>query len=186
MKRWNVSTTFMKTRRSSRHAAQIFSDVELNECEAVSIVCAGSRGEELECKSLSANDNTRMDLNDPSIGDERQSFFEENDFTGMGWARGTEGTLLKAHIASSIFVEEFPGAANIIGKGHHLYSQNILTDEHCEKRKIAGPFYPFSGREDWETFKWLSSLNVPMEKLDEFFKLSQVYYFILPLSRESC
>ena len=100
MKRWNVSTTFMKTRRSSRHAAQIFSDVELNEREAVSIVCAGSRGEELECKSLSANDNTCMDLNDPSIGDERQSFFEENDFTGMGWARGTEGTLLKAHIVT--------------------------------------------------------------------------------------
>ena len=180
MKRWNGPITLMKIRYpsrsiSSRRAAQMFSQLGLNEREVASIACAGRNGEELDC--LSVDYNARLDLNDPSIGDERQSFLKENDLTG--WDKGTEGTLLKAHIASSILVEGFPGAANIIGKGHNLYSQNILADGHCEKRKIAGPFYPFSGREDWETFKWLSSLHVPMEKLDEFFKLSQVYYFIL-------
>ena len=82
-------------------------------------------------------------------------------------------------VGNDIIVEEYPGAAIIIEKGHNLYSRIIAADEHSEKRKIAGPFYPFSGQKDWEMYKWLSSLRGPMEKIDEFFRLPYVYFSLL-------
>lgn len=114
----------------------------------------------------------------------RQTFFVEEDstLTGTGTERDDRGIPFMATVGNNVFTENFPEAAMVVGRGHNLYSRNIFTDEHCEKRKIAGPFYPFSGKEDWDTFKWLSSLQVPMEKLDEFFELPYVYHFLLHLS----
>ena len=119
-----------------------------------------------------------------SICNDGQNSKEERCFIGKGksvkkplfLATGTSTT--GASTKSSVFVQEYSGAAMVIDKGHNLYLRNVVTDEHHEKRKIAGPFYPFSGKEDWDTFKWLSSLHVPMEKVDEFFNLPYVRFLL--------
>ena len=123
-----------------------------------------------ECGPLPASEDFFMDMDGPPMDVEWQSFEEEN----LSGRRDAEEMPCMDTVGNDIIIEEYPGAAIIIEKGHNLYSRIIAADEHREKRKIAGPFYPFSGKEDWETFKWLSSLHEPMEKIDEFFKLSYV------------
>ena len=132
-------------------------------------------GSDEECEPLSASEDVLMDIDGPPVDGGWQNF-EEGDRSGK---TVVEGTPSLNTIESDIIVEEYPGAAIIIGRGQNLYSRIIATDEHREKRKIAGPFYPFSGQEDWEMYKWLSSIRGPMEKLDEFFKLPYVYFFLL-------
>lgn len=41
-------------------------------------------------------------------------------------------------------------------------------------RKQGGPYYPFSGAMEWELVEWLQTLDVPMERIDQFFKLAYV------------
>ena len=75
---------------------------------------------------------------------------------------------------SDIVIEEYPGAAEIKSQGRDLFAQVLADDEHRERRNIVGIWWPFSCREDWQVFKWLSSLHAPMEKIDEFFHLDYV------------
>ena len=132
-------------------------------------------GSDEERVSLPVSDEIPLDLNDPPMDGEWRSFGEKNSSGG----RNAEGMPCLDTVGSDIVLEEYPGAAIIIGKGHNLYSRIIAADEHHEKRKIAGPFYPFADKEEWETYKWLSSLRVPMEKIDEYFKLPSVSYSLL-------
>ena len=73
-----------------------------------------------------------------------------------------------------IFVEDYHGAARIIDTGPNLFDRLWESDEYHEFRRLGGPFYPFSGLIEWEVVQWLSSLDVPMEKIDHFFDLSYV------------
>lgn len=78
------------------------------------------------------------------------------------------------------FIEEFPGAARVVAEERpsdavkNLYTQIWEADELYESRKIGGPYYPFSGPQEWQVVEWLHSLDVPMEKIDGFFELSYV------------
>ena len=139
-----------------------------------------------ECVSLplQAQDDTCVDINIRSTqacDEPWQNFFVEEVRPFL--ERDDGGIPFMATVGNgNVFTDNFPSAAMVVGKGHNLYSRNMINDEHSEKRRIAGPFYPFSGKEDWDTFKWLSSLQVPMEKLDEFFELPYVCYFLVHIS----
>ena len=131
--------------------------------------------------SLQVQGDACVDINVfPTCDEPRQTFFVEETRTFM--ERDNEEIPSTTNVGNNVFTENFPEAAMVVGKGHNLYLRNIFADEHRDKRKIAGPFYPFSGKEDWNTFKWLNSLQVPMEKLDEFFELPYVCHFLLYLS----
>ena len=127
-----------------------------------------------ECESTSASEDVPMNLNGPLVDEEWQSFEEETCSGRIDVEEMPSGT-----VGNDIVIEEYHGAAIIIGDGQNLYSRIIAADEHSEKRKIAGPFYPFSGQKDWEMYKWLSSLRGPMEKIDEFFRLPYVNFSLL-------
>lgn len=130
--------------------------------------------------SPQARDDTRVHTDSfPTSNERRQTFFVGGD--NIVTEGNDEGVSFTAtvQVGNNVFAENFPKAAMVVGKGQNLYSRNIFADEHRDKRRIAGPFYPFSGKEDWSTFKWLSSLQVPMEKLDEFFELPYVCHFLL-------
>ena len=73
-----------------------------------------------------------------------------------------------------VLIEAYPGASEIKGQGYNTYTQLLLTDGHSEQRNIAGLWYPFSCREEWQVFQWLSSLRVSMDKVNEFFSLDYV------------
>ena len=132
-------------------------------------------GSDEERISQSTSEDIPLNLNDSLMDGEWQNFEEE---TRSGRVDVEEMPCLGTG-GNDIVVEEYPGAAIIIGDGQNLYSRIIAADEHSEKRKIAGPFYPFSGQKDWEMYKWLSSLRGPMEKIDEFFRLPYVYFSLL-------
>ena len=112
-----------------------------------------------------------MNIDGLTMDGEWQSYVEEDRFEGGD----IEEIPCLDTGGNDIIVEEYPDAAIVIGQGHNIYSQTMAADEHHEKRKITGLYYPFSGEEDWKMFRWLSSLRVPMDKIDEFFKLSYVY-----------
>ena len=77
--------------------------------------------------------------------------------------------------ACSMFVENYPGAAEIIKTGPNMYAQLLEADsEHSEGREIVGPWYPFAGRAEWELAKWLNSAHLSMNKVDEFLRLDYV------------
>ena len=76
--------------------------------------------------------------------------------------------------STSIFVEKYPGAAETMGIGPNMYTQRLEADEHNESRSIAGPWYPFAGRVDWDLAKWLNSSHLSMDKIDEFLRLDHV------------
>ena len=77
--------------------------------------------------------------------------------------------------ACSMFVENYPGAAEIINTGPNMYAQLLEADsEHSEGRGIVGPWYPFAGRAEWELAKWLNSAHLSMNKMDEFLRLDYV------------
>ena len=78
-----------------------------------------------------------------------------------------------------VIVEEYPGAGRIKGRGCSAYMQLLKVDEHVGQRDIAGLWYPFSCREEWQVFRWLSSLRVPMSKVNEFFNLDYVSTLLL-------
>ena len=75
---------------------------------------------------------------------------------------------------TSIFIEEYLGAADVIEMNKDLFSQMWEADEYHECRKIGGPHYPFSGPMEWEVVEWLHSLQVPMDRIDRFFDLEYV------------
>lgn len=68
-------------------------------------------------------------------------------------------------------VEEFASAAQVMGDGDDVYTKVWHSDVHYGSREEAGPYYPFSGEVEWEMAQWLHSLNVPMKKINEFFRL---------------
>ena len=86
------------------------------------------------------------------------------------------GLLIAAE--SLVSVEEYPEAAQIIDVSKDLYSQIWEGDKLYGSRKIGGPFYPFSGFMEWEVVEWLHSLDVPMERIDRFFKLNYVRFWL--------
>ena len=87
----------------------------------------------------------------------------------------SEDSMFSNASACSVFVENYRGAAAIINTGPNMYAQLLKTDsEHSEDREVVGPWYPFTGRAEWELAKWLNSAHLSMNKVDEFLRLDYV------------
>ena len=116
-------------------------------------------------------------MSEPALHDKWEKSMGEN--FGMP-ETANEDFFSRAGNRSDVFVEEFHGAAQIIGVGPSLYDQLWDSDKYFECRKLGGPYYPFAGQVEWEVVQWLNSLDVPMEKIDQFFDLSYVSLMQLP------
>ena len=99
---------------------------------------------------------------------------EDSEFTSSPSGIDLRSAELIGAAEPAVTAEEYPGAAQAIGKSKNLYAQIWESDKLYESRKIGGVFYPFSGSVEWEVVEWLHSLDVPMEKIDRFFDLEYV------------
>ena len=115
-------------------------------------------------------DDMEVDISGPELQGWEQP---EEEIPGISESAG-ENLNLQTGDKPDIFAEYYHGAARIIDTGPNLFDQLWDSDEHYECRKLGGPFYPFAGHIEWEVVQWLSSLDVPMEKIDQFFNLSYV------------
>ena len=101
---------------------------------------------------------------------------EDAEFTSSpsGIELHSNSAVLTDATESLISVEEYPGAAQVIGESKNLFTQIWESDKLYDSRGVGGPFYPFSGLMEWEVVEWLHSLDVPMERIDRFFELEYV------------
>ena len=127
-------------------------------------------GSDEEFESLSAPENMAMSVDDSPV-DAGWRCIGERIPTMM---ENTEGRPHWDVVEVDVVVEEYPGAGRIKGRGCSAYMQLLKVDEHAGQRDGAGLWYPFSCREEWQVFQWLSSLRVSMSKVDEFFNLDYV------------
>lgn len=111
-----------------------------------------------------------MNIDSPPV-DVGWRCFEERNPTMV---ENIEGTPHWDVAEVDVVVEEYPSAGKIKGRGCSTYTQLLIADEHVEQRSVAEFWYPFSCREEWQVFRWLSSLRVSMSKVDEFFNLDYV------------
>ena len=116
-----------------------------------------------------------MNMNNPTVR-VRRRFFADDDSPML---ENTEGPPHCDVAELDITVEEYPGADKIKGQGCNTYTQLLQTDEHSEQRSVSGVWYPFACREEWQVFRWLSSLRVSMDRVDEFFGLDYVSSLLL-------
>ena len=116
-----------------------------------------------------------MDMHNPAVGARWRSFAEDVPTT----AENIEGPLRCGVAELDVTVEEYPGADKIKGQGCNTYTQLLQTDEHSEQRSVSGIWYPFACREEWQVFRWLSSLRVSMDQVDRFFSLDYVSSLLL-------
>ena len=151
----------------------------LNLRHHTSLKVSGSESSEVgsdeEYESLSAPENMAMSMDDP-LADAGWCRIGERVPTMM---ENTEGRPHWDVVEVDVVVEEYPGAGRIKGRGCSAYMQLLKVDEHVGQRDVAGLWYPFSCREEWQVFRWLSSLRVPMSKVNEFFNLDYVSTLLL-------
>lgn len=74
---------------------------------------------------------------------------------------------------STIYTEHFQGAAKVLRTETNLF-HNLLSEDEFYDCRQTNRYYPFSCETEWEVARWLSGLNVSVEKLDAFFKLKYV------------
>ena len=127
-----------------------------------------------ESEGISSMSGTEdpIDFQDGNQADDGLAFLADSGTLILDTASG-DPRFLNASSAS-VFVEGHPGASKTVGIGPNMYTQRLEADEHSESRKIAGPWYPFAGRVDWELAKWLNSSHLSMDKIDEFLRLDHV------------
>lgn len=109
------------------------------------------------------------------------------DFTGDNNARDQEflaespllfdGSSEDSHFSgvstSNVYVEEYPGAAEILGEGLNIWEQRFEDDKYSESRKVAR-WYPFASEAEWKTAEWLNAAPLSMQDIDTFLKLDFV------------
>ena len=117
-----------------------------------------------------ASGDVPMDMGNATVC-VRERFFTEDDPTMVENIEGPP----RCDIAEmDVTVEEYLGADKIKGQGCNTYMQLLRTDEYSEQRSVSGVWYPFACHEEWQVFRWLSSLRVSMDQVDKFFGLDYV------------
>ena len=147
-----------------RHIGTKLSDSETSEV-----------GSDEEYGLLPASEDVIMDVDFPTVDAEWRCFAGGEPTT----AGNVERPSCYDAAELDIIVEEYPGAGRIKGQGCNTYTQFLVNDDYNKQRSVAGLWYPFSCNEEWQVFRWLSSLHVPMDKVDEFFSLDYVRLFYL-------
>lgn len=72
-----------------------------------------------------------------------------------------------------LYVEEQVRGGRSYGPANTILDNIRINDTFAEERK-HNLYYPFASNADWQVASWLSRLNVPLELLDEFFRLDYV------------
>ena len=127
--------------------------------------------EEYELPPVSGDVPMNMDhTSSPMVGARCHSFVEDDPTM----AANIEGPPRCDVAELDVTIEEYPGVDKIKGQGCNTYTQLLRTDEHSEQRSVSGIWYPFACREEWQVFRWLSSLRVSMDQINEFFSLDYV------------
>ncbi|TDL22476.1 hypothetical protein BD410DRAFT_723064 [Rickenella mellea] len=91
---------------------------------------------------------------------------EENDDTESDLDFGPEDLPSEAE-QDDLVIDHYAHAACVFGPGQHLF-EDKSTDS--EARRV-NPFYPFASYGEWELADWLERAQIPMTKIDSFFKL---------------
>ena len=89
---------------------------------------------------------------------------DEGVFTGN---INEEGTL-----PADDFIDWFPGSSHSYGKGPTFL--DLFNSDENSVYRATNPYYPFSGRKDWEVASWLLRSGLSMGKIDSFLSLEMV------------
>ena len=122
-----------------------------------------------------ASEDVIMDIDFPTVNDKWHCFAGGEPISAGNVERPSRCDVAELDVT----VEEYLGADRIKGQGCNTYTQLLRTDEHSEQRSVSGVWYPFACREEWQVFRWLSSLRVSMDRVDEFFGLDYVSSLLL-------
>ena len=118
-------------------------------------------GSDEECQVLSETDDTPLDMDNLSMNGEWQIFVQENHIV----AEDIEETPCLSTAGNEIFVDEYPGAAEIKSRGLNAYAQIMETDEYREAYRF------FSEEANFAEFAWLNNAGLSMKIMDEYCKL---------------
>lgn len=136
-------------------------------------------GSDDDCYRLSARSDTALEdlVFDAGMNSQEDTDSEagNNDhFTSLPWGVDHNPADIIDEEGLTIKTEEFPGAARVFSEEKNLFTQLWESDGLYQMRKQGGPYYPFSGAMEWEVAEWLQTLDVPMERIDQFFRLAYV------------
>ena len=157
-KRWQGSIAEVnKRRRLTGTRRRILKKVSESESSEV--------GSDEECQFLSDAEDVPLDINGFEVDRELWKDLVDED---RSIAESMEETTPLEIARGDIFVEEYPGAAEIKSRGLHLYAQIMETDEFQESWRF------FSQQANFEEYAFLNEARIPMAKIDEYCKLSFV------------
>ncbi|KAG2122771.1 hypothetical protein DEU56DRAFT_873558 [Suillus clintonianus] len=84
----------------------------------------------------------------------------------------------EGHASSGEFIDVFPGSAEVYEGGYTFLG--LFDEDKNSVYRVNNPYYPFSGRKDWEVASWLLRSGLSMGKIDSFLSLDMIK--ALPLS----
>ena len=137
-------------------------------------------GSDDDCYRLSACgdpvlvDDIAFDADTISLEETDSEAGNNDHFTSLPWGVDHNPVDIIDEEEPAIITNEFPGAARVFGEEKNLFTQLWESDGLYRMREQGGPYYPFSGAMEWEVVEWLQALDVPMERIDQFFRLEYV------------
>lgn len=78
----------------------------------------------------------------------------------------------EGHTSSGEFIDVFPGSAEVYEGGYTFLG--LFDEDKNSVHRVNNPYYPFSGRKDWEVASWLLRSGLSMGKIDSFLSLEMV------------
>ncbi|KAG1854650.1 hypothetical protein C8R48DRAFT_609736 [Suillus tomentosus] len=131
----------------------------------------------IRLRDLSDDSMNTDDLDGPNIpggGPQAEVEFTFGDrdesFEGSGESGGQaseEGLLPNG---ASDFVDQYPESSRTYGMGYTFL--DLFNSDENSVYRAKNPYYPFSGRKDWEIASWLLRSGLSMGKIDSFLSLN--------------
>ncbi|KAG1898692.1 uncharacterized protein F5891DRAFT_1190468 [Suillus fuscotomentosus] len=107
-----------------------------------------------------------------------QESFVHDDYCSASYddtnIQATGGLFEEEHVPASRneFLDLFPGSAEVY-EGGYTFLGLFDADENSAHR-VHNPYYPFSGRKEWEVASWLLHSGLSMGKIDLFLSLEMI------------
>ncbi|KAG1905725.1 uncharacterized protein F5891DRAFT_1125768 [Suillus fuscotomentosus] len=98
-----------------------------------------------------------------TFGDRDESF----EGSGESGGQASEEGLLPN--GASDFVDQYPESSRTYGMGYTFL--DLFNSDENSVYRAKNPYYPFSGRKDWEIASWLLRSGLSMGKIDSFLSL---------------
>ncbi|KAG2144334.1 hypothetical protein DEU56DRAFT_910688 [Suillus clintonianus] len=119
--------------------------------------------------------NISMDMDDasePNMPDIESGGLGDWDEMSRGSTSGSESQEMPTH--NSEVIDSYPDCAQSYGKGYTFL--NLFNSDNNSKHRATNPYYPFSGRKDWEVGSWLLRSGLSMGKIDNFLSLEMTLF----------